>query len=422
MKIAIPEKIKSEIDSIEAVYLEIANTNTVPQTFDSTTISDKHIKALPYIELNNSVFEYCTSIQYKIVYKNKIVDIIKYNTKQQSIYKSINSLVAQRCVRFKVSETFEDSEEGRNKCFEELDKKTLEAESLNCISYGNKNLIYYTIFFDKGYVELLNESISSILAHSNVTFDILLITDKDTKEKIELQPFVKKIKPKYLILDTPFDGIEASQYKTRVFEYPNIKEYSNILFLDCDIICIKNIDILFKNTLEDNILYTARNLNLNYGHHKTIHHGFTYLDNKHVFEMTQAKQMPFNAGQFLFKNSNKMQKHFENVNWFMEHWSGEYFFEQAFMNYYFCKAYITESTLLHDKTSIVSTVGNTDYEITNNTCLVHFIAPPLDANTKLTFIKDFKKNKTPSFFKTILRKIKSFFRKLFKKHEQPTTY
>ena len=302
-------------------------------------------------------------------------------------------LATQQCMRFKKSNLFEDSNEGRLKCFEEIYKKILQVQSAPLIPCGYKNLIYYTVFFDNGYVELLNKSILTILKYSKINFDILLITDQETKKKIQIQPFAKRIKPKYLILKTPLDGVEASECKTKIFEYVDINKYNKILFLDCDIICLKDINLIFNSQVEENTLYTARNLNLNYNHHKTIHHGFIYLNDEHISEMTQAKQMPFNAGQFLFKNSNKMKNHFDNVNWFMKNWTGEYFFEQAFMNYYFCKAKITNDTILQDRMSIVSTTNRMQYKITEDTCLVHFIAPPLDAKTKLTFIKNFQKDK-----------------------------
>jgi hypothetical protein len=96
--------------------------------------------------------------------------------------------------------------------------------------------------------------------------------------------------------------------------------------------------------------------------------------------------MPFNAGQFLFRNSERMRKHFDNVNWFMRNWAGEYFFEQAFMCYYFCKAYLTDDGALNKYMSIIATNGITEQELSEDTCLIHFIAPPLDAYTKLKFI------------------------------------
>ena len=106
----------------------------------------------------------------------------------------------------------------------------------------------------------------------------------------------------------------------------------------------------------------------------------------------------------------------------MESWAGEYFFEQAFMCYYFCKAYLTDSNVLQKHMSIVSTVTKSEYKITKDTCLVHFIAPPLDAKTKSEFIKNFQKEQKSSLLGKLINKIKLLFKKIFKKHEQSITY
>ena len=424
MKISIPDKIKSEIDVIETVYLETDNTNAGEQSpaFVGSIISDKHIKALPFVILHNSVYESCSNIQYKIVYKNGITEIIKFPTKQSALYRSGAASGANLCVRHKTSDIYKDTEEDRKKCLNDIEDKITNTFNYSDAPIGTKNLIYYTVYFDKGYTELLDLSINSILKNSKINFDILIITDEATKQLVDKLSFTKKISPKFLITETPFDGVAASQNKTRVFEYESINEYNNILFLDCDIVCIKDVNTIFKQNLKTDTIYTAYNLNLNYGHHKTFHHGFEMLTEDFVSEMRINKQMPFNAGQFLFKNSERMREHFSNVCWFMKNWAGEYFFEQAFMCYYFCKAYLTDSTVLQKHMSIVSTVTKSEYKITKDTCLVHFIAPPLDAKTKSEFIKNFQKEQKFSLFGKIINKIKSIFKKLFKKHEQSTTY
>jgi hypothetical protein len=144
MKISIPEKIKSEIDVIETVYLETAKANAGEQSpaFVGSIISDKHIRVMSFIDLPNNMFENCCNIQYKVVYKNGVTEIIKFGSKQQAIYRSKIAVAAQMCLRHKTSVLFEDSEEGRSKIFEEIEKKIAEAESLDSTEIGNKNLIY----------------------------------------------------------------------------------------------------------------------------------------------------------------------------------------------------------------------------------------------------------------------------------------
>lgn len=411
MKISIPEKLKSDVDILEAVFLETATADAEGNisAFVGSSISLQHIAAVGFIDLHNNVFENCTKIQYRIVYKNKTTEIFKFNHKTNAIYKSKMTAAAQLCVRHKVSDSYEDTDEGRLKCLAEIDLKITEAATQPIDGRGTKNLVYYTIYFNKGYVEILNKSVESILKHSSANFDLLLITDEVTKELILKQPFVKKITPKFHITETPFDGVEASQNKTRVFEYESIEEYDKVLFLDCDVICLKDVNAVLNQSINHDTFYTARNTNLNFWHHKTFHHGFELLGDPHVNEMRMAKQMPFNAGQFLFRVSKRMKAHFDNVKWFMRNWSGEYFFEQAFICYYFCKAYITDDSVLNPRMSIISTTNKIEYEITKDTCLVHFIAPPLDAATKLAFIENFESELVPQAAPSLISKLKQIF-------------
>jgi hypothetical protein len=69
--------------------------------------------------------------------------------------------------------------------------------------------------------------------------------------------------------------------------------------------------------------------------------------------MHQKKLKPFNAGQFLFKNTLKMKKHFENIIWLTKAWGGYYFYEQSFLNYYFnVKTKLTSNEILHPVTKL----------------------------------------------------------------------
>jgi hypothetical protein len=162
------------------------------------------------------------------------------------------------------------------------------------------------------------------------------------------------------------------------------------LFLDCDIVAQASIDELLSVELNDGVLYTAKNKNLGFHSFKTIYHGFSCLSDEFVAEMMLGEQYPFNAGQFMFAPSPAMLKHFENVKWFMDSWPSEYFFEQCFMNYYFCRGYITDIVLLKKYIGLNSTVTAdiTDDDIADK-ALVHFIAPPLDAAKKLEYIHNY---------------------------------
>ena len=141
---------------------------------------------------------------------------------------------------------------------------------------------------------------------------------------------------KFHLVEDSTDGVEISKNKTKIFDFSQINQYKKILYLDTDIIAVRNFDhILCKDY--GNKLYVACNVKkVSFTSHGGDYHSLRYFSSEKIQELTNANQRPFNAGQFLFINSDVMKKHFENLNWLMSVWPGEYFFEQSFMNHYFC--------------------------------------------------------------------------------------
>lgn len=295
--------------------------------------------------------------------------------------------LVKNCIKSNTSNIFQDTNKGKIECLSAIEKLILNTSKSIDAPKGTKNLIYFSVYFDKGYVELMNNSLNSIIKHSTFDFDVLFITDKVTQNLISKQSFTKHIQPKYHITETPVDGVEASKNKTLIYDYVDIDMYDKILFLDCDIIAVGDVADIFNVCICHEKFYTARGENIIFNHHRFFHHGFDIVKQDFILEMTEAKQYPFNAGQFIFRNSIKMREHFNNLNWFMREWPGGYFFEQAFMCHYFCKAKITDATL-NDKVALISTVFNNLYSLKQK-ILLHFTAPPLDAITKINFINNF---------------------------------
>jgi lipopolysaccharide biosynthesis glycosyltransferase len=413
MKIGIPQTL--QVKKIKNLQLEVVKDEQIILT---NKINLEKI-SIGFVNLTQDVYKTCNKLQYRIVYKNSITDIIKYDNKADALYNSLAS-GAHLCVRHKISNVYKDTLEDRLLCLKEIDKKIEQAFIHDNEPEGLKNLIYYCVYFDKGYTNLLNLSINSILQNSKSSFDIMIITDEDTKKIVETLSFTKKIKPLFFITETPGDGVDASQKKTQIYNWNRINDYKKILFLDCDIVCTKDINKIFSLEYKPGFIYGAKPLTLDYGAHKGVWHGFPFLGQEMVDEMREAKQMPFNAGQFFFINTKRMKYHFNNVNWLMENWSGEYFFEQAFMCYYFGKAYSIGNNLLDNHVTLINTTNDMKYIFNDNTHLIHFIAPPLQADKKIKFIENyFKKNLTlkvkfltffrKTFIYALFKKIQSFF-------------
>jgi hypothetical protein len=405
MKILLPTSITNNLSSIQTITLNINNYSIplAPETL-----------ALGSLGLHDDVFQQASNLIFSIksvtgeisslsVGKNKVVnseDLRKYASTRVEALTGIE-YKPTTLMRKNTNTPYEDTEQVKWQLLDEVKAKALTVKNITTsknIRTG-KNLLYYVVFGGDDYVSLLVRSINSLGDAAN--FDILVFTDDSTKQKIVTTLGANNRAVTYKIVPTPIDGVDASKVKTTIFEYEKINDYEKILYLDADTIITKNISEVFSLNLQYNKLYTAYNKNLILASHKiSLYHGFAMISDADYAIVTDNKEMPFNAGQFLFKNSTKMKLHFENVNWFMQNWPGEYFFEQAFMNYYFCVNVLTNSIVFDKKVKLIPTGNLRNAEtgavsFSNMTppnaseMILHFIGPALNAKVKLEHIDNY---------------------------------
>ena len=217
---------------------------------------------------------------------------------------------------------------------------------------GGKNLLYFSVFFSEDYVDLLYICLKSIIANTpTINFDVLIITDAATKVKIQAFDIISKFNVDYMLSKNVNTGPLASLKKLNIFDYVKISDYSKILFFDADIICIRDLNIIFQKELVPEKLYVCSTPKSNSKLLSSVTHGIMYLTELDAVTMNENPNIiAFNAGQFLFLNSSRMKGHFDNVRWLRNAWPGEYFYEQSFMNYYFSIKSLT--SLLSVKFSI----------------------------------------------------------------------
>jgi hypothetical protein len=180
--------------------------------------------------------------------------------------------------------------------------------------------------------------LNSIVSNTQlIDFDLLLITDSETKEKISSLSVLSFFNVNYMILPPVEDGPDASMKKLNIFDYENINQYRKILFLDIDSLCVMDLNKIFNQQFASNTLYVSRSEFTRMQTLTLIPFGIMHISDKdaNFFYSNRSKIMPFNAGQFFMINSLKMRMHFDNVRWLASAWPGPYFYEQSFMNYYF---------------------------------------------------------------------------------------
>lgn len=214
-----------------------------------------------------------------------------------------------------------------------LQTKSTYANSLTGTTSGNKNLIYFTIFNDPTFVEVLDIFLKSIKKYSDISkFDILILTDDATKTLLSSIEGLVGFNVDYFLLPQVNDPVTASVQKLRIFEYSKLNDYKKILFLDADIVCFDNISKLFDVNLSEDKLNVVE---VEGGSPVSPNHSLRYFTEEELDYILQNKVRPFNAGHFMFMNNEKIVEHFKNVYWLYNVWPGSYFYEQSFMNYYF---------------------------------------------------------------------------------------
>jgi len=122
--------------------------------------------------------------------------------------------------------------------------------------------------------------------------------------------------------------------KLKIFDYENINKYNKIIFIDSDIIIHTNLNNIFNNITEDNILYVKRET-LKIEDHRNIFFSLQLYTEEQIDNFKRDNIYVFSAGQFGFLNGEQMKTHFNNINNLIINHKGDYFYEQSFMNHYF---------------------------------------------------------------------------------------
>ena len=403
---------KSVTSSVKFSYDNLLNKNKVLILYNSDSTNDSYYYLLSNID--TSFFKYITAaafnrdhpnvlrVNINSLYEHEIFAFLGMSLSpdsSQAFNNDMLSFVKNNKPKLIVKSKGLMKHKRKDDCDQNLVLdivKELYLDTNNIIDaeYGSKNLIYYSVFGSE-YSRLLELSLQTIKQHSTKpNFDILIICDKNTQQIISNYNVVQYFNIIYHTIDTPSDGIESSIQKCKIFEYQNINEYNKILFLDCDIMAIKDVNIVFDQSYQSNILYTLNRQDLGIYAHNFTTHGLSNLSSDELNHLLLHNQQPFNAGQFLFKNSARMQQHFKNVMWFINNWCGEYFFEQCFMVHYFARNILTNNLLNTYILLIIAHLNKQQNKLqSNNQVLIHFAGNTLDATKKIEYIKQyFEKN------------------------------
>jgi lipopolysaccharide biosynthesis glycosyltransferase len=168
---------------------------------------------------------------------------------------------------------------------------------------GSKNLLYFCVFYNRGYLELLTILLQSLIQSSDVSeIDILVFTN------LEFISFIKELslkinKPISIHTCNFTTQHEAGCARLSIFDYYKVNDYSKILYMDCDIVIRGDISYLFKLEIEDKV-YAKQEYSVG-----GEGHGGWFFDFNTIDEKTSA----INSGILLFPNTGKIYAVFKDI-------------------------------------------------------------------------------------------------------------
>lgn len=270
---------------------------------------------------------------------------------------------------------------------------------------NTKNLVYTTIGCSIDYVKCVEYFIKSIFTYSSFTkFDILIICDQDLIKIVHETIRLTLSNMNHLLVDQEIlfaivpnakTPMRASMQKLIIFQIESIQNYSNVLYIDLDVLCLIDLNTIFesyeKHICDKNqasYKLQAAFERSHYEDHQEIFWSMNDYTNNDIDFFRERKILPFNAGCFMFRVNKTMDEHIKNVCEMIEQSRKDrklFFYEQAFMNVYFNKRNLVEYDIINS--SNYKMFPDLDMKYTNK--ILHFCGSPGHGKKKYEMIKEY---------------------------------
>jgi hypothetical protein len=200
-------------------------------------------------------------------------------------------------------------------------------------SYSHDGVTIIVIADKYDYVACAGILYDSIMKFTSIPIRWITITSKSMEHAVPGE---------VVVVDDGISGIDLSMLKLKLFELiPNI-DSKYILLLDADINCFGDINGIVSQCTTANKIYTIVPEYRTYASSfKQVYHALHLNDDTPVWSDDDLKRVvssnpPINCGTMLFQNTLSVRRHFKVINCLVKKWSGSYFYEQSFINWYFC--------------------------------------------------------------------------------------
>ena len=249
--------------------------------------------------------------------------------------------------------------------------------------YSKRHLVYYTHGYSDDYNTAIKLSIHTLQTTTlPAPIDIAVLCD--TKMASE----IRQIQGVYVfeMPDSPTPEA-ASINKLKVFDtIPNISEYESVLFIDSDILAYSNVMDILQNLTRDDVLYVpTESKDMKYHQVAYWSQGDYTADELAMFEREGVHI--FNCGCFGFRPSKHIRQHFSNILDTVRTHTGNFFYEQSYMNTYFNRILgsTDRNVIVCDRNYIMFPTSGVEYPNT----LIHFCGNAGNGKEKGYYMTDY---------------------------------
>jgi lipopolysaccharide biosynthesis glycosyltransferase len=225
------------------------------------------------------------------------------------------------------------------------------------------DLVYICLFHDTKYSILLKYLLESInfSCRNDKSFDIIIYTSSEIKREL-----VKTISGNERIIFHINDKIltkkEACSARLDIFEFPQIKSYKRILYLDTDIIIRKELNSIF-NLISEDKLYSLKECENIFEYGTEFFGKSLFGDEIHNYRDKSG----FNSGVLLFNNCSKIGNLFQIIKQDMvQRKDLMFFYDQPFI------IYNTKKLNLCNNTTLANYVQFSHSQNNNEATILHF--------------------------------------------------
>ena len=245
-----------------------------------------------------------------------------------------------------------------------------------------RNLIYTSCFYQEGYVNIVLNLINSIRSNNiDENTDILIYTTTPFKE---------------LIMNTlpgvPIKFFEKNFYKTMnqariskmdIFDYPEIDNYSKILYLDADSQVLAPIAPIF-DAIQENVVYVVGEGNIMC---EAEYWGRSLFLRENADTQDREGLGAYALG---FKNLPELKKLFIKIKqaFYLDMYQNKLrFYDQPFLNFYLINNNVCDTQTFK---RFIKARPSAEDAVNSGTIVAHFSGCPGHANVKMDLINEFK--------------------------------